>query len=241
MAERKRFIDVEIPIINETIQVLGTPEELNKKTIKLDLSRRMRGRGLNMTFQIFNEEGALTAFPKKMELVKAYIQRMMRKKVDYVEDSFKAQCKDIRVIIKPMLITRKRVSRAVRKNLRNTAREFLLDYLKEKNYNEICEELLESTLQKQMLPRLKKVYPLSFCDIRIFETKEIGKMDLESAKAKKVEIVEEDTEEVKEGTPIREEEKPKKTKKVKEKEESAKETSKKKRKEIKKETSKKKK
>ncbi len=190
MAERKRFIDVEIPILGDTIQVLGTPKELDKKTIKLDLSRRMRGRGLNVTFQIFSEEKTLTAFPKKMELVMAYIRRMMRKKVDYVEDSFKAQCKDIRVTIKPMLITRKRVSRVVRKNLRNTTKEFLLEYLKNKDYNEICEELLESTLQKQMLIKLKKVYPLSFCDIRVFETKELEKIDLESAKSNSSEMEE---------------------------------------------------
>ena len=32
-----------------------------------------------------------------------------------------------------------------------------------------------------MLPKLKKVYPLSFCDIRVFETKELEKIDMEKA------------------------------------------------------------
>jgi len=32
-----------------------------------------------------------------------------------------------------------------------------------------------------LLPKLKKVYPLSFCDIRVFETKELQKIDIEKA------------------------------------------------------------
>jgi ribosomal protein S3AE len=181
MAERKKFIEVEIPILSSSLKVLGTPPELKDKTIKLDLTRRLRGKGLTITLKIFNEDKKLFAVPCRMELVKSYIRRMMRKRVDYVEDSFKGQCADITAIIKPFLITRKKVSRAVRKNLRNTTKEFLIEYIKEKDFNEICKELKNGTLQKAMLPKLKKVYPLAFCDIRIFETKEIKKIDLKKA------------------------------------------------------------
>jgi ribosomal protein S3AE len=194
MAERKKYIEAQIPILGEGLRVLGTPENLDKKTIKLDLTRRLRGKGLTMTFRIFNDDGKLIGVPNKMELVTSYIRRMMRKRSDYVEDSFKAQCADIRVIIKPLLITRKRVSRAVRRNLRNTAREFLLEYVKDKDFNEVCEELLEGTLQKTLLPKLKKVYPLSFCDIRVFETKEIQKIDLKKASERKIEAQPEEIE-----------------------------------------------
>ncbi|MCK5321145.1 hypothetical protein KAJ38_01070 [Candidatus Pacearchaeota archaeon] len=187
MAERKRYIDIEIPILDSTMRILGTPEDLNNKTIKLDLTRKLRGKGLNITFRIFNKDGKLFGIPNKMVLIGSYIQQMIRKRSDYVEDSFKARCADIRVTVKPFLLTRKRVSRAVRKNLRNTAREFLLDYLKEKDYNEICNELLENTLQKAMFPKLKKIYPLSFCDLRVFETKELEKINIEKILEKNTE------------------------------------------------------
>jgi len=62
--------------------------------------------------------------------------------------------------------------------LRNTAKEFLLEYTKEKEYLEICNEIFDGTLQKILLPKLKKIYPLSFCDIRVFETRELEKIDL---------------------------------------------------------------
>ncbi len=178
MAERKKYIEVKVPFLDSTIRVLGTPEDLDNRTIKLDLTRQLRGKGLTIRLRIFNMDGKLIAVPNNMELVKSYIRRMMRKRADYVEDSFRARCSDIRVTIKPFLITRKKVSRAVRRNLRNTAKEFLLEYTKEKEYLEICNEIFDGTLQKILLPKLKKIYPLSFCDIRVFETRELEKIDL---------------------------------------------------------------
>ena len=181
MAERKKYIEVKIPILNETMRVLGTPENLNKKTIKLDLTRQLRGKGLTIKLRIFNQEGTLIAIPNNLELSTSYIRRMMRKRTNYVEDSFKVKCTDIRATIKPFLITRKKVSKVVRKNLRNTTKEFITEYLKEKDYNEVCHEILSGTLQKTILPKLKKIYPLSFCEIRKFETKELEKIDIQKA------------------------------------------------------------
>ena len=195
MAERKRFIDVQIPILDTSARVLGTKEDLNGKTIKLDLTRKLRGKGLTITFKIMIHEDKLVAFPKRMELVKSYIRRLMRKRVDYVEDSFKANCKDIEATMKPLLITRKRVSRAVRKNLRNTCKEFLVNYAKDRTYIEICNELLDGTIQREMLPKLKKVYPLAFYDLRIFESKELDKIDLSDVVMKKEETVQAEVQE----------------------------------------------
>jgi ribosomal protein S3AE len=178
MAERKKFINVHVPALGQTIQVLGTPKELHNKTIKLDLSRKMRGKGVMITLQIFDKEGSLVCAPKKIEIVKSYIRRILRKRTDNVEDSFHARCSDIRVTLKPFLITRKKVSRAVRRNLRNTAREFLIEYVKDKTYLELCDEALDGAIQKAMLPKLKKVYPLAFCDLRVIETKDLAKIDL---------------------------------------------------------------
>lgn len=215
MAERKRYIEVKAPFLNESLRVLGTPEELHNKTIKLDLTRKLRGKGLTIKLRIFNQEGKLFAIPTNLTLVSSYIRRMMRKRTNYVEDSFQARCADIRVTFKPHLVTRKKVSRAVRRNLRNTTREFIIEYCKEKDYITVCTEIFNGTLQKVMLPKLKKVYPLSFCDIRVFETKELEKIDIEKAVSapeteeteeveesaeseKEVEAEEENTEEVKE-------------------------------------------
>lgn len=184
MAERKKYIEVQVPFLDESLRVLGTPEELHNKTIKLDLTRKLRGKGLTIKLRIFNQEGKLFAIPNSLILSSSYIRRMMRKRTNYVEDSFLVRCSDIRVTFKPHLITRKKVSRVVRKNLRNTTKDFIIEYCKEKDYMTIAQEIFDGTLQKTLLPKLKKVYPLSFCDIRVFETKELAKIDIEKAIAK---------------------------------------------------------
>ena len=181
MAERKKYIEVQVPFLGESLRVLGTPEELHNKTIKLDLTRKLRGKGLTVKLRIFNQEGKLFAIPNSLNLASSYIRSMMRKRTNYVEDSFQARCSDIRVTIKPHLITRKKVSRVVRKNLRNTTKDFIIEYCKERDYMTVAQEIFDGTLQKTLLPKLKKVYPLSFCDIRVFETKDLAKIDIEKA------------------------------------------------------------
>jgi len=220
MAERKKYIEVQVPILNTTTRVLGTPENLHNKTIKMDLTRQLRGKGLTIKLRILNQEGNLIAIPNNLELSTSYIKRMMRKRVDYVEDSFLVKCADIRATIKPFLITRKKVSRIVRKNLRNTAKEFIIEYAKERDYNELCNEILSGTFQKTMLPKLKKVYPLSFCEIRKFETKELEKIDIEKASQitiePEIETTETQEEEVKEEVETEEKEEEKESTKKKE-------------------------
>jgi len=195
MALKKKFIDVELPIIGDTISVLGEPELLNKRTIKLDLSRKLKGRGLEVTFVILNKDKKLTGYPKDLILMRSYVQRMMRPRVNYVEDSIAISCKDISARIKPFLITRKKVSRAIRNSLRKTVREFLVEYAKGKTYMELAQEVIFGNTQKEMYPKLKKIYPLSLCEIRILETKEIEKADL-TISEKKEEVKEVASQEV---------------------------------------------
>lgn len=194
MAERKKYITVEVPFLGESLRVLGTPQELDNKTIKLDLTRKLRGKGLTVKLRIFNREGKLFAIPNSLTLASSYIRRMMRKRTNYVEDSFQTRCSDIKVTFKPHLITRKKVSRVVRKNLRNTTKDFIIEYCKEKDYMTVAQEIFDGTLQKTLLPKLKKVYPLSFCDIRVFETKDLAKIDIEKA----ITVPEEEAEDIQE-------------------------------------------
>ncbi|MBS3087840.1 hypothetical protein J4226_04570 [Candidatus Pacearchaeota archaeon] len=184
MAERKKYIDVKVPFLGETLRVLGTPQELDDKTIKLDLTRKLRGKGLTVKLRIFNREGTLYAIPNSLILASSYIRRMMRKRTDYIEDSFQVRCTDAKVTFKPHLITRKKVSRVVRKNLRNTTKDFIIEYTKERDYMTVAQDIYDGTLQKTLLPKLKKVYPLSFCDIRVFETKDLKKIDINKAISK---------------------------------------------------------
>jgi len=148
-----------------------------------------------------------------------YLRRMVRKGTNYVEDSFSIETKNARVRIKPFLITRKKVSRVVRKALREKAKEELTKDLKGKTTQIIFEDLLQNKIQKSLSLVLKKIYPLSLCEIRILKIEEefpeqkTEKKDKEIEKAVKVE--EKEIEKPKE-------EKSKEEKKVKEKTEKGK-------------------
>lgn len=170
--QKRKFFEVDVPIVNEKFEVSGTsPERLSGKSIKLDITRKLKGKSTELILKIKNEDGKIVAVPKKLVILPYFISHMMHKGVSYVEDSFEAETKESKVVVKPFLITRKKVSRAVGRTLRNLARNWIVDYLKEKYDDEVFEELLSNQLQKPLSLKLKKTYPLAVCEIRIFEIK----------------------------------------------------------------------
>ena len=172
-AKRKqRFFDVEIPILNKETQLYAYEmSELNGRTITYDLTRILRGKSVLLTLNVTVEGSKAIAQPKEFVILPYFIRRMIRKGVNYVEDSFITETKDSKVEIKPFLITRKKVSHAVMKALREKAREEIINYLKNKNSIEVFEDLIQGRMQKPLSLKLKKIYPLSLCEIRMFKVK----------------------------------------------------------------------
>jgi len=169
---KKKFFEIDIPIINEKYEAISDSlESLNDKTIKIDFTRKLRGKSVNLDFRIVLKDGKAAALPKKLVLMPYFIRHMIHTGVDYIEDSFKASTSESEVIIKPFLITRKKVSRAVRRTLRNSTKNWLVDYLKSKTDSEVFEDILSNQMQRPLGLKLKKIYPLAICEIRVFEVK----------------------------------------------------------------------
>ena len=168
---KKAFFEVSAPFTSAKIALYaGSADELVGKTVNVDLTRVLKGKNFELKARVFkNESGALEAEPTGISLAGSYIRRMMRTGIDYVEDSFGAECKDKKVIAKPFMITRNKVSRSVRRELRNTAQKFLKDYFKARTAKEVLGEITSNKVQKDLFLKLKKIYPLSFCEIRVFE------------------------------------------------------------------------
>ncbi|PIO07543.1 hypothetical protein COU59_03235 [Candidatus Pacearchaeota archaeon CG10_big_fil_rev_8_21_14_0_10_34_12] len=168
--KKKRFFDVEIPMINRETQLQGYEvEELDGRFVKYDLTRILKGKSVIATLKIKVDGKEAKAFPRGIKLTPYFLRRMMRKGTNYVEDSFSTSCKDATVRVKPFLITRRKVSRAIRKALREKAREELINYLKERKTEEVFSEILDNRIQKTLSLTLKKIYPLSLCEIRVFK------------------------------------------------------------------------
>lgn len=206
--KKKKFFDVEMPLINKQTQIFAFElSELEGKYIKYDLTRILRGKSILMQFKVQVKDNKAIALPRGALLMPYFLRRMIRKGTDYVEDSFITDCKDASLKIKPFLITRRKVSKRVRRGLREKAKQEIIKYLRDKPAQRIFEEILKNKMQKELSILLKKIYPLALCEIRSIEIEK----DLEVKERSKEE--KENNEEE-----IEKEEKEPKTKKKQEKE-----------------------
>lgn len=168
-AVKKGFFEVSAPFTSAKISLYATsPEELNGKVVSLDLTRSLRGKSFLMSVRIKAEGEKLIGEPVALELAESFIRRMMRTGTDYVEDSFESECKDGKARMKMFMITRNKVSRAVRNDLRKTGREFLQGYVHMRNVKELFNELMMNKIQRELSFKLKKIYPLALCEVKSF-------------------------------------------------------------------------
>ena len=199
MVEKKKFWDIELPITNTKVQIVAAEiEKLENRTVKVDLTRMLRGESMDAVFRIRVKNEQPTADLFKLELQQFFIRRMMRKSASYVEDSFQIECKDAYLKIKPFMITRKKVIRAVRNELRNNTKKYIEDYAKDKTKDEVFTDILKSQLQKTVSLKLKKTQPLAFFAIRRAE--KTG--DKEGIKVEKIKV-EKQVEKIKEEKPVK--------------------------------------
>jgi ribosomal protein S3AE len=167
---KKKFFDVEIPLIKKTTQLQAYElKELDKRFVKYDLTRILRGKNMLLQLKVKISEDKATTIPREIKLTPSSLRRMIRKGTNYVEDSFSTDCENARIRIKPFLITRRKVSRAVRKALRQKAREELIEYVKNKDAESLFQEILKNQIQKYLSLKLKKIYPLALCEIRVLK------------------------------------------------------------------------
>lgn len=170
-AKRKqRFFDVDMPIIGKETQLYGFDlEDLKDRTISYDLTRLLRGKNVLLKLRTKIDGEKATSEPVELIVLPYFIRRMIRKGTNYVEDSFSADCKNAKLSIKPFLITRKKVSREIRKSLREKARAEIIEYIKNKDVDTLFDDIIKNKIQKHLSLSLKKVYPLSLCEIRMFK------------------------------------------------------------------------
>ena len=188
--KRKRFFDVEMPLINKETQLQAYEiNELDGRFMKYDLTRLIRGKGMILVLRVKVDKEKAIAIPKEVKLLPYFLKRMVRKGTNYVKDSFLVKCKNAEVRIKPFLITRRKVARSVRKALREKTKEELTSYVEKKDFEEVFLEIINNRIQKQLRLKLKKIYPLSLCEIRVFKVeKELEKAKGKSTEKKKKEI-----------------------------------------------------
>jgi len=168
---KKKSFEVEVPQINFVTSLMAKSEsEIIGRTLKIDLTRFLKGRSLEAKLLVVKEGDKLVGKFYALNLFLSYIRMMMRPGISYVEDSFVCSSKDDnRLRIKTFLITRKKVHRSVRNALREQCKELICAAAKDKVSDDLLSDVLIGKFQYELQKKLKKVYPLSLCEIRVFE------------------------------------------------------------------------
>ena len=152
-------------------------DELNNligKTINvnlINLTNDPKKQNFKIKFKIneVKNDEAFTEFVSYYAM-STYVKRMIRPGKSKVEDSFNIKSKSNKdFVVKTFLTARSKISNSIKTNLRMKSREFLGNYLREKDIGEILNNLLNGSLQKDLKSVLNKIYPLTMCQIRVFE------------------------------------------------------------------------
>lgn len=171
---KKKIFDVSLEIIGIEVPVFAsTQEELVGRVIRYDLTKLLKGKNCEMKFRIIKKDNSLIGIAESFLIYPSFIRKMIGRKVSIVEDSFVTKCQDTFLRVKPFLITRRKVHRSVRKALREKAKELIVKHFSKLTREKAFQEVLSSHLQKMLAKKLKKIYPLSVCEIRVMKVEKV--------------------------------------------------------------------
>lgn len=113
-----------------------------------------------------HEDNAMTE-ATGYEISKSTLRKFVRKERDKAEDSFETEIKDGKKIrIKPVMVTKAKVSNSVLTSLRNTSKKAIKEAVEKKDFDTIIKEIVSRKMQKDLEKALRKIYPLAVCEIK---------------------------------------------------------------------------
>lgn len=167
---KRKLFDIYLAAADITVQIFGaSPEALKDKIIALDLTRFLKGKSCEAKFHIIKKDDKLIGEIFSFSIPQSYIRRLIGHDISIIEDSFIVKSSNGKLRIKPFLITRNKVHRSVRTELRKQAKEEVEAFCTNKSKEEIFNATINSTIQRIMLKKLKKIYPLGICELRKVE------------------------------------------------------------------------
>ena len=174
MAEKKKFFDVKLEVLESIVPLLAmNPDSLINRVVKLDLTKILKGKNCEAKFIVKKHENDLIGEVFSFTIFPSYIRRLIGHNISIVEDSFIVKAQDTDLRVKPFLITRKKVHRSVTKALREDARDFLMKAAEERTRDKIFQGVITGILQRQLSKRLKKIYPLVVCELRVVKVEKV--------------------------------------------------------------------
>ncbi|MFH1848889.1 MAG: hypothetical protein ABH879_01755 [archaeon] len=141
------------------------------KTLKLNLmsvTDNLRHQSINVSFMVaeLRGENAYTNVTS-YEIVNANIRRLVRRQHDRIDLTMDCVTRDsVSLTLKPLLITRRNTSSAIRTSIRQRARGAIAETVGSLTYEGLFEEIISSRLQRKIKDIMKDIYPIKICEIR---------------------------------------------------------------------------
>lgn len=176
--KKKRWIPI-LPTNHFKILDIGEtytaePSKLVGKTLSLnlmELTRDPKKQNSKITFKIIEvkDNKALTEI-KRYEMLPSLVKRLAHPGKSKIDISLRLETKDnIKIKIKPVIVTKSRTTRSKLSKLRKQTEDFLKLAVKNLSYSDLISSLLSFKLQILLKQNLKKTYPITVCHIRIME------------------------------------------------------------------------
>ncbi|HSU72823.1 MAG TPA: hypothetical protein VLJ21_03160 [Candidatus Binatia bacterium] len=123
---------------------------------------------INLGFKIIGKNSnGLTTELLSYRYSPSSTRRFVRRGRSKLDDSFAVTTQDGKKLrIKPMLVTRGKAQGGVSAALQKAAREFFIVQMSKMKLEQFWNELVSHNLQKALGDSLRKIYPLSACEIR---------------------------------------------------------------------------
>jgi len=135
-----------------------------------DLSRDIKKQNVLIKFKITEvKEDKALAEALSYSIMPSSIKRQVRRGRDKLEDSFLCRTSDnVKVRVKPVIITSSNAKSSVQRKLHRTIRTLLTDGIAANSFETIIMDLVSTKLQRYVKESLNPIYPIRFCDIKFF-------------------------------------------------------------------------
>ena len=157
-------------LLGETIT--KDPNLIIKRILKVNLNtlnNDVKSQNIEILFRI-NEfkDDKFQTYIYGYNLNPSYIKRVIKTSKTKIDDSFICTSKDnIKLRIKPILITKNNTTNSIATLLLNKNRQLFTEFLSKKTYIEFFNDLITKKVTPEFKKNLHKVYPISFLEVRM--------------------------------------------------------------------------
>ena len=166
-----------------------------------ELSGNPKDQNVYLSLRITSLDGStLKTSTIGYQLTPSFVKRLVRKNADRVDDFLILKTKDGKeIILKLLIITRNKVQRSVKTNLRKQLKELLKEEISKLDFDTFVVNLVNQKIQSGIKKKLHKIYPLKDVSVRVLKLKselkkEVPKEKVVEAPKKEKEVVETVTE-----------------------------------------------